>query len=228
MTPATGSPSSRLARNMQDKRDRIFSAASELFAERGFGAVSTQEVSDRADVAAGTLFRYASSKGELLLMVFNEQLREALSEGRRRAESEPDTVEAILHLVEPILLRATEAGENSVVYQRELLFGAPGEKYRDQGLGLIVDLETRIASRLGAEASSLGLPPDQGRAALASAAIFAVTHLAVARNSTGTHPERDARADLHEQVRLIVQGYLADLLEPDRRSRAITSQSSSR
>lgn len=48
---------SRRDRNMRDKRDRIFRAAAELFAERGFAAVTTQEVSDRADVAAGTLFR---------------------------------------------------------------------------------------------------------------------------------------------------------------------------
>ena len=45
---------SRRDRNMRDKRDRIFRAAAELFAERGFAAVTTQEVSDRADVAAGT------------------------------------------------------------------------------------------------------------------------------------------------------------------------------
>ena len=60
---------SRRDRNMRDKRDRIFRAAAELFAERGFAAVTTQEVSDRADVAAGTLFRYAATKSELLLMI---------------------------------------------------------------------------------------------------------------------------------------------------------------
>lgn len=72
---------SRRDRNMRDKRDRIFRAASELFAERGFAAVATQEISDRADVAAGTLFRYAASKSELLLMVYNEEFRAALEDG---------------------------------------------------------------------------------------------------------------------------------------------------
>ncbi|MGP3708967.1 helix-turn-helix domain-containing protein [Gordonia paraffinivorans] len=42
--------------------------------ERGFSAVTTQEVSARAGVAAGTLFRYAATKSELLLMVYNEVL----------------------------------------------------------------------------------------------------------------------------------------------------------
>lgn len=211
MAVPTVSGSSRLARNMEDKRKRIFSAAAELFAERGFGGVSTQEVSDRADVAAGTLFRYAASKGELLLMVFNEQLRDALAQGQRRAEAESDAVGAILHLVEPLLDGASQARENSVAYQRELLFGASGEKYRDEGLGLVADLEERIASRLRTEALARGLAPGTDRPILAGTAIFAVTHLAVTRNSTGAHSGRDPKADLRDQISLITQGYLAEL-----------------
>jgi AcrR family transcriptional regulator len=58
-----------------DKHKRIFAAATVLFDEHGFEAVTTQQISDRADVAAGTLFRYASTRGELLLMVYNAQFR---------------------------------------------------------------------------------------------------------------------------------------------------------
>ena len=39
---------SRRDRNMRDKRDRIFRAAAELFAERGFAAVTTQEAANAA------------------------------------------------------------------------------------------------------------------------------------------------------------------------------------
>ena len=58
----------RRVQNMRDKRERIFRAAHELFTERGFDRVTTQEISERADVATGTLFRYAASKSELLLL----------------------------------------------------------------------------------------------------------------------------------------------------------------
>ncbi|WP_084635255.1 TetR/AcrR family transcriptional regulator [Propionicicella superfundia] len=211
MSDPAGSVGGRRVRNMQDKHDRIFRAASELFAERGFGDVSTQEVSNRADVAAGTLFRYAASKGELLLMVLNEELRGALEVGERRAASEPDTVEAIFHMVEPILERASLMPENSVVYQRELLFGPSNERHRAEGLALVAGLEARIAARLRAEAQSRGLLPDPDRAVLAGAAVFAVAHLAVARFSTGAHPGRDLRTDLREQIRLSTNGYLAGL-----------------
>src|SRR5699024_779280 len=52
----------------------------------GFSEVTTLEIADRADVASGTVFRYAASKHELLTRVFNDLVREAVSEGRRRAE----------------------------------------------------------------------------------------------------------------------------------------------
>jgi AcrR family transcriptional regulator len=44
-------------------------AARELFAERGVSGVTTQQIADRADVAIGTLYRYAATKAELLIMV---------------------------------------------------------------------------------------------------------------------------------------------------------------
>ena len=67
----------RRDRNMQDKHGRIFQAAAALFEAHGYAGVTTQAISERADVGAGTLFRYASSKDELLLMVLNQALRAA-------------------------------------------------------------------------------------------------------------------------------------------------------
>jgi AcrR family transcriptional regulator len=56
-------------RARQDKRERIMAAARELFAERGVSGVTTQQIADRADVAIGTLYRYAATKAESLIMV---------------------------------------------------------------------------------------------------------------------------------------------------------------
>ena len=44
----------RRERNKLEKQTRIFDAAAELFAEKGYSAVTTQEIADRADVAGGT------------------------------------------------------------------------------------------------------------------------------------------------------------------------------
>ena len=72
----------RRDRNMDAKRARIQEAARELFWRDGYAGVTTQAVSDRADVAAGTLFRYAATKADLLLMVYNLEFAEAIAAGR--------------------------------------------------------------------------------------------------------------------------------------------------
>lgn len=201
----------RRERNMQDKHARIFRAAAHLFAERGFGAVTTHEVSERADVAAGTLFRYAASKDALLLMVYNQELRNALARGAERAGQLPDLVDSLLAMVAPILELGRLHAENLAVYQRQLMFGSPAEKYRLEGLALIAGLEAAIAERLSAHAAQgKGRAPSDA-ARLASISIFAATHLAVSRASTGAHPGHDPMDDLRAQIRQIVDGYFAGL-----------------
>ncbi|GAC50064.1 TetR/AcrR family transcriptional regulator [Gordonia aichiensis] len=196
----------RRARNMRDKHDRIFRAASDLFAERGFESVSTGQVSDRADVAAGTVFRYASTKGELLLMVLNEELRTALDVGATRAATTTDTAEAVYRMVLPLLEYAQANPENGNAYHRELLFGGSGDHYRAEGLALVAELQDRIAERLVADADGV-VEPD--RAMLTANMIFAVTALAIARASTGAHSERDSFDDVRTQVHIAVDGYTA-------------------
>lgn len=71
---------------MREKKERIFAAAQQLFEDRGFSSVTTQEIAAAADVATGTLFRYAANKSELLLMVYNAKFREAMAEGEQHAD----------------------------------------------------------------------------------------------------------------------------------------------
>ena len=196
---------------MRDKRDRIFRAASELFAERGFAAVATQEISDRADVAAGTLFRYAASKSELLLMVYNEEFRAALEDGERRSARLGDVLAAILALVEPTVARAREHRENSTVYQRELLFGSTSERYRAEGLALVARLEGSVARVIADATTQEGATIDVDAIRVASSLIFAAMHLAIARLSTGAHEGADTFDDLRLQIAQIVAGTLAVL-----------------
>lgn len=208
----TAAEGGRRARSMREKQDRIFEAASALFAESGFEAVTTQAISERADVAAGTLFRYAASKGELLLMVYNEQLRRAIASGRLSAERVDDLSAAILAMVAPILETAQRHPGNAVVYQRELLFGTAGDRYRAEGLQLVADLESAIAQRLHA---AVGDPDDGDQSPLAEAAlraartVFAAVHLLVAQPATGAHGGADPRTELETQTAQVVAGFLA-------------------
>ncbi|MFZ1992530.1 MAG: TetR family transcriptional regulator, partial [Solirubrobacteraceae bacterium] len=68
-------------RKKQQTRERISSAARELFIERGFERVTVAEVAAAADVSEATAFNYFPTKEDLFfgrLAEFEEQLLEAI------------------------------------------------------------------------------------------------------------------------------------------------------
>jgi AcrR family transcriptional regulator len=66
----------RRERNKLQKRARIVAAARDLFRRQGFADTTTQQIADAADIGTGTLFLYASSKEDLLIMVFSDEMLE--------------------------------------------------------------------------------------------------------------------------------------------------------
>ncbi|MGO1316556.1 MAG: TetR/AcrR family transcriptional regulator [Cellulomonadaceae bacterium] len=214
MTDHTVAVVGRRERNALERRARIAMAAAELFAERGFAAVTTHEIAERADVADGTLFRYATSKGELLLMVYNEEFRAALAAGEERARSAPALVDAIEALVAPTLSMAHAHPENALVYMRELIFGNPAEKFRARGIELVMALQADIGQRLLDAARASGTEPEPDAARLAAISIFGALELTLARWSTGAHPGHDAARDLRGQITQITTGFLAGATAP--------------
>ena len=64
----------RREQNKQDKLQRILGAAHALFRAKDFAAVTTQEIAQAADIAAGTLFLYVTSKEDLLVLVFKDEM----------------------------------------------------------------------------------------------------------------------------------------------------------
>ena len=131
---------SRRDRNMDAKRARIFAAAHDLLQTHGYAGMTTQQVSDRADVAAGTLFRYAATKADLLLMVYNERFREAITEGRRAAAGLSDPIEAVFALVMPVLKGSAEQPPtpSSVMSRLSAVSPPPknGRRYLCRGLAM--------------------------------------------------------------------------------------------
>lgn len=200
----------RRERNMSEKRDRILAAASDLFTERGFSAVTTKEVSDRADVAAGTLFRYAASKSELLLMVYNEEFRAAIDEGERRAAPVAETVSAIGALVAPTIEHSVRTPENSIAYQRELLFGYAGEPHRAEGVELVYRLEGLIVSRLMGDPRQRRLAVDAAFVRLAAQTVFSIVNLTIARLSDAMVELSDIERHLRVQIMQVVDGLFAE------------------
>jgi TetR/AcrR family fatty acid metabolism transcriptional regulator len=61
-----------------EKRPLILQAATEVFAEQGFVAVTVAEIAERAGIGKGTVYEYFTSKDELLFAVF-EWMNEGIS-----------------------------------------------------------------------------------------------------------------------------------------------------
>lgn len=209
-TPTPG----RRERSKNAKRERIFVAAAELFSERGFAAVTTRQIAERADVADGTLFRYATSKSELLLMVYNAATADAIDEGTWRAAEARGATECVFALVEPLIELGRKHEENAVVYQRELLFGSAADEFRSQGLDTVVGMEQAIAELLRSTLpSSASAPsPDDQQFMYAARAIFALVHMAIAY-PTARHRSDESPTDpiqvLRAQIDLIIGGLTA-------------------
>ena len=149
--PVTSQPLGRRERNKQEKLDRITAAATELFAEYGVEDVTTQQIADKADIGTGTLFLYAKTKGELLLLVQNAHYAEALERGRAAAETTQDALGAVMAVVRPIVECNRTQIDNGRFYLREMVFGAPTEPQHSAALSIVGQTEEAIAAILGRE-----------------------------------------------------------------------------
>jgi TetR/AcrR family transcriptional regulator, cholesterol catabolism regulator len=70
----------RTERKKRDKLERIKRATRTLFERKGFEATTTREIARAADIGTGTLFLYAGSKEDLLVMIFREEVGRAVDE----------------------------------------------------------------------------------------------------------------------------------------------------
>lgn len=66
----------RRERNKAEKQARIVAAARRLFHAQGFAETTTLQIAEAADIGTGTLFLYARSKEDLLVLVFKDEMME--------------------------------------------------------------------------------------------------------------------------------------------------------
>lgn len=206
LTPPGGQGLGRRERKKQDTQRRIFEAADTLFEQKGYAAVTTQEVAEAADIGAGTLFRYAKNKAELLIMVMNERLRLGAERGLVIAEQGGSPAEAIVGLVEPLLQAALTQPENTSVFQREVLFGVDGP-YRAEALRRIQELEDAMATVLARHATTHRNRRDADIPRVANT-IFSVLYVKLIRLELGRVPPEDLLDLLRADVEYLIQEML--------------------
>lgn len=201
-------PSATLGRRERakaEKRARILAAARALFEERGFERTSMSEVARAADVAEGTVFQYAATKVELLMMVVDalwgahERATTTTSLSAFAAPAAPgtataggETADRIAELISPLVTAMRRWSELATWVAREILFGAD-MPHRRRVLDHVDRLEEQIAASL-----------QDGRA-------DASGEIGAARDgATGTAGEEPGAAAA-AGARLIVAGVLAEL-----------------
>lgn len=189
----------RRERNKQQKLERITAAARELFAERGVDEVTTQEIADKADIGAGTLFLYAKSKGELLLLVQNSTYAEALAEGRTAAENITDLLDAVMAIVRPVVECNRTQIDNGRTYLREIVFGDPEEPHHRDALTLTVQTEQAIADVLRRDKRV-----SSDDAATFAHIVSAIMFISMAATINLTKPVDDVVQEITNQVRLLL------------------------
>lgn len=192
-------PLGRRERNKQQKLDRITAAASELFAEHGVEDVTTQQIADKADIGTGTLFLYAKTKGELLLLVQNAHYAEALERGRADAETLPDVLDAVLSIVRPIVECNRIQVDNGRTYLREMVFGDPTEPHHSEALAIAAQTEEAIADVLGRNAKV-----SAGDAATTAGIVTAIMFLSMAASVNAASSTEAIVQDIRTQISLLM------------------------
>jgi AcrR family transcriptional regulator len=102
MTSTSTSPSakdpSRRVRRSAELRERLFRAALDQFAKKGFLEATVEDITNAADVGKGTFFNYFPSK-EHILLAFGEmqlgKLQEAMDEARKTSMPLPDFLQSL-------------------------------------------------------------------------------------------------------------------------------------
>jgi AcrR family transcriptional regulator len=199
--PLASKPVGRRERNKQLKLERIMAAATELFAERGVDDVTTQEIADKADIGAGTLFLYAKTKGELLLLVQNSTYAEALVRGKQAAEAVTDPLDAVMAIVRPVVECNRKQVDNGRTYLREMIFGDPAEPHHGEALGLSQQTEEAVAAILRRD----GRRTAQDAAARARV-VSAIMFVSMAASFNADRPVEDIVGEIQEQVRSVLPG----------------------
>ena len=115
--PSTPLLHSRRERRSAELRERLFRAALNLFAKKGYAETTVEDITEAADVGKGTFFNYFRSK-EHILMAFGEMQLGKLEAIVRQAQQSDLPMREVLHT---LVLRMTEEPIRNPAIVRALL-----------------------------------------------------------------------------------------------------------
>ena len=168
---------SRRERNKQDKLQRILGAARALFHAKRFADVTTQEIAHAAHIGAGTLFLYVTSKEDLLVLVFKDEMINVARRTFAKIDARKPIVEQLLEcfnammayhgrdlalarvLLKEVAILSNPVRRADVVALMRVLYGGIADLLKgaqDRG-ALVKTLDVRVAAETLFAAYYLGL-----------------------------------------------------------------------
>jgi AcrR family transcriptional regulator len=182
-----------MARTQQQRRDetvaRLLDASIATIVEVGYAKASAAEITKRADVSVGALFRHFETMGDFMAATAYEVLRRQLDLGTKQAAQIPadrPALDAIL-----AILRDVTRNPNSAVMHELMIAARTDEKLR----GTLQDVLTEYAAKI--YDAVRGVPgvenvPEETLAALVATLINTFDGAAMLR-AVVPHPELDAQ-----------------------------------
>ncbi len=111
----------RRERRKLEKLDRIREAARGLFARQGFEATTTKQIAAAADIGSGTLFLYAPTKEDLLVLIFQEDVGRAVDAAFESVPAKP-LLDQVMHVFDAITAHHAADPALARIFVKELPF----------------------------------------------------------------------------------------------------------
>lgn len=163
----------QVVKRLAARRSAILAAARETAAESGMSGVQIAPVAARADVAAGTVYRYFPSKADLISELIAEVSRAELAAIKEAADAAPGPSSALAAAISTVAVH--------VVSQRKLAWGILAEPVdvdvTASRLASRREIAGEIAGRIEAAVRAGHLPPQDSQ--LAATALLGAVHEAL-------------------------------------------------
>jgi len=104
----------------EDKHQRIIRAALRVFAKKGFYNSRVSEIAKEAEVADGTIYLYFKNKDDILISVFETEMKKMISSMKKELSKYRDPIEKIRMFAFQHLNMITENQDWAEVAQVEL------------------------------------------------------------------------------------------------------------
>ncbi|HXZ21202.1 MAG TPA: TetR/AcrR family transcriptional regulator [Pseudolabrys sp.] len=129
-----------VVRRLAEREQTILDAAQSIAAEGGMGAVQIAAVAQRADIAAGTVYRYFPSKTDLIADVISVAAERELAAMRAAADTAPGPLSALAACIATFAARA--------LHERRFAWAVIAEPVDANIDGLRLAFRRRLATEL--------------------------------------------------------------------------------